>query len=220
MEKVQDQEQTQEVFENDIDLYIRLFCEEKKIDDMRAASQSVWNAALMYVKRHVFNVPGILKMSKPLEGYNNNNYNNQYRNLNNCNCNAYDIDKVNEICDYYIYICNVYDKGVTISGFCKLTGISETVMYEWGNEDRKLSTSSAAIYKKLSLEYENSAEAKLWGNKNPVAVMAILNKRFGWNLPGVSKEQTSKRALSASELPKLGGELSDNKESLRLTDGG
>lgn len=204
MERVQDAEQTVEVFENDIDLYLKLFCEEQNIEDLKAESQSVWNAALMYVKRHVFPTSSTLKMSKPLEGYNNNNYNNQYSNLNNCNCNAYNIELVNSVCDYYIYICNLYNKGVTISGFSKLTGIGESTIREWGNDTRKLSTSSTDIYKKLSREYENSAESKLWGNKNPVAVMAILNKRFGWNLPGVSKERTSERALTASELPKLG----------------
>ena len=204
MERVQDAKQTVEVFENDIDLYLKLFCEEQNIEDLKAESQSVWNAALMYVKRNVFNVPDILKMSKPLDGYNNNNYNNQYGNLNNCNCNAYDIDKVNSVCDYYIYICNLYNKGVTISGFSKLTGIGESTIHEWGDDNKKLSKSSLEVYKKLSREYENSAESKLWGNKNPVAVMAILNKRFGWNLPGVSKERTSERALTAAELPKLG----------------
>lgn len=216
MEKVQEKEQTTEVFENDIALYLRMFCEEQGIEDMRAAPQSVWNAALMYIKRHVFNTPDVLKSSKPLSGYSNNNYNNQYSNLNSSNCNSYNIELVDSICNYYIYICNLYNKGVTISGFSKLTGISETVIYEWGREERTLSTSSSSIYKKLSSEYENSAEAKLWGNKNPVAVMAILNKRFGWNLPGVSKEQTSKRALSAAELPKLGAELSDNSEHIGL----
>lgn len=204
MERVKETEQTLEVFENDMDLYLKLFCEEQNIEDIKAESQSVWNAALMYVKRHVFADPSILKLSKPLEGYNNNYYNNQYSNLNNCNCNAYDIDKVNSVCDYYIYICNLYNKGVTISGFSKLTGIGESTIHEWGDDNKKLSKSSLEVYKKLSREYENSAESKLWGNKNPVAVMAILNKRFGWNLPGVSKERTSERALTAAELPKLG----------------
>ena len=215
MEKANGQEQEIEVFENDIDLYLKLFCEEQGIEDMRTSSQSVWNAAMMYIKRHVFSTTIILKSSKPLTGYNNNNYNNQYSNLNNSNCNSYNIDLVDSICDYYIYICNLYNKGVTISGFCKLTGISEETIYEWGRNENKLSTSGLNVYQKLIAEYEQSAESKLWGNKNPVAVMAILNKRFGWNLPGVSKEQTSKRALSASELPKL----SENETQLIGNDG-
>ena len=107
------------------------------------------------------------------------------------------------MCDYYIYLCNVYNKGVTISGFCYLTGISQYTVYEWGNGNRGLSQSSCDIYKKLSKAYEDSAESKLWANKNPVAVMAILNKRFGWNLPGVSKEQTLKAPITSDKLPDL-----------------
>lgn len=212
MEKVQEQEQTTEVFENDIAMYLQMFCEEQEIEDMSKESQSKWNAAMMYIKRHVFNDSSILKMSKPLEGYANNNYNNQYSNVNYSNCNAYDIDKVNGICDYYIYICNMYDKGVTISGFSKLTGIAEETIYDWGREDsRSLSTSSSAIYKKLHSEYENSLESKLWSNKNPVAHMAIANKRFGWNMPGVREERNNQRVLTVDELPKLS--LSDNSSS-------
>lgn len=192
-----------EIFENDIEMYLKIFCEDQKIEDMRQAPQSVWNAAMMFIKRHVFNDKSILKSSEPLNNYYNNSYDNKYNNLNKSNCNSYDINIINNICDYYIYLCNVYDKGVTISGFSKLTGIAEETIYAWGREENLLSTSGLHIYKKLSTEYENSAESKLWANKNPVAVMAILNKRFGWNLPGVSREQTGKRALTASELPVL-----------------
>lgn len=62
MEKVQGVDQTVEVFESDIDLYLKLFCEEQNIDDLKAESQSVWNAALMYVKRHVFPTSDTLKL--------------------------------------------------------------------------------------------------------------------------------------------------------------
>lgn len=204
IQEVQDQDDTAhvEVFENDIAMHLQIFCEEQGIEDMRKAPQSIWNAAMMYIKRNVFSDRRKLKRSTPLEGYNNNNYNNQYSNINQSNCNAYDIDVVDSICDYYIYLCNVNDKGVTISGFCKLTGIGETTIYDWGTEEnRKLSTSSWEIYKKLNTEYEQSLEARLWSNKNPVAHIAIANRRFGWDISGVSKEGTEKRALGSSRLP-------------------
>lgn len=205
MERVQEQGQVVEIFENDIDLYLHEFCDSQSIGDLKKEPQSVWNAAMMYIRRHVFNDSSVLKMSKPLNNYkNNNNINDNMYNLNNSNCNAYDIDKVNGVCDYYIYICNMYDKGVTISGFSKLTGIDESTIYDWGGEDsRKLSTASLEIYKKLHSEYENSLESKLWSNKNPVAHMAIANKRFGWNMPGVREEKSRQRVLAADELPKL-----------------
>ena len=54
MEKVEAAEDTQEVFENDIELYLRIFCEENKIEDMTTQPQSVWNSALYYIYKHLF----------------------------------------------------------------------------------------------------------------------------------------------------------------------
>lgn len=204
MEQTQGQEQVIEVFENDIEVYLTMFCEEQGIEDMKKESQSVWNAALMYIKRHVFNNPSVLKTSKPLTGYNNNNYNNQYSNLNYSNCNSYNIDIVNSVCDYYIYLCMMYDKEVSVIGFCNLTGISQDCIYAWANNTRELSTSGNEVYKKLNQYREESLSNKLaTGNKNPVGVLAILNRHYAWNLPGVSREQSGNRSLADVELPKL-----------------
>ena len=206
MEQVENVEDaTQEVFENDIELYLKMFCEERNIENMAEQSQSVWNAALMYIRRHVFNNPSILKTSKPLEGYNNNNYNNQYKNLNNSNCNRYDIDKVNAICDYYIYLCCMYDKEISVVGFNNLTGIDDNTIYAWGHDERKLSESGKEVYKKLVKYREESLSNKLaTANKNPVGILAILNRHYQWNMPGVRDQSQNKQALSAAELPKLG----------------
>lgn len=212
MEKVQEQKHTAEVFENDITMYLQMFCEEQNIEDMSKESQSKWNAAMMYIRRHVFNNSSILKMSKPLEGYINNNYNNQRSNINNSNCNAYDIDKVNAVCDYYIYLCYMYDKEISIMGFSKLTGINQDTIHDWGNNINKLSTSGCEIYKKLTAEREESLVNKLASNKNPVAVIAILNKHFGYNMPGVGQKQDKQKVLAVDELPKLSldGNFSSN----------
>ena len=209
MEKMQEQEQAQDVFENDIQMYLTMFCEEQGIEDLKKESQSVWNAALMYIKRHVFSDSSILKLSTPLEGYVNNNYtadNNIYK-LNSSNCNAYDIDKLNGICDYYIYICMMYDKEVSIIGFSNLTGVSDTVIYEWGaDESRKLSTAGSVIYKKLRDYREESLSNKLvTGKQNPVGVLGVLNRHYAWNMPGVRQEQNKQHVLAMDELPQLGG---------------
>ena len=181
-----------------------MFCEENGIEDMKKESQSVWNAALMYIKRHVFNNNSVLKSSTPLSGYNNNNYNNQYSNLNNSNCNSYNIDIVNSICDYYIYLCMMYDKEVSVIGFCNLTGISQDCIYAWSNNTRELSTSGNEVYKKLNQFREESLSNKLvTGNKNPVGVIAVLNRQYGWSSPYTSDSNRQKTALTAAELPKL-----------------
>ena len=198
MEKVQGQEQTIEVFENDIALYLSMFCEENGIKDMKKESQSVWNAALMYIKRHVFN-NNILKSNKPLNGYNN-----QYSNLNNSNCNSYNIDMVNCICDYYIYLCMMYDKEVSQIGFSNLTGINTDTIIDWGNNINKLSTSACDVYKKLSQFREESLSNKLvTGNKNPVGVIAVLNRQYGWASPYTSDSNKQRKNISAEEIRQL-----------------
>jgi hypothetical protein len=82
---------------------------------------------------------------------------------------------------------------------------------EWGNNYSKrdvLSTAGSDIYKKLTSSREQSLVAKLVSMKHPTALAIILNKDYAYNLPGVSKEQIKTGALSASELPKLGGKMS------------
>ena len=80
-----------------------------------------------------------------------------------------------------------------------------------GNYDRsnRLSTQSQEIHRKLVDEREQSLLAKLISMKHPTAIAIPLNKIFGYNLPGVSREHTSNRALTAAELPKLGPVVSD-----------
>lgn len=107
-------------------------------------------------------------------------------------------------------MCMMYDKEVSINGFTFLTGISQDCIYAWGNNARELSTSGNEIYKKLNQYREESLSNKLaTGNKNPVGVLAILNRHYQWNMPGVSRENASKQTLSAAELPKLAGSSSN-----------
>ena len=186
-----------EVFENDIQLYLKMFCEEQKIKDIKRESQAVWNSALRYIYRHVFKDTDRLKSHTNIS-VNNNTIPSTF--------NAYDYKKVLDVLDIYIFdMCMRYDKEVSIIGFSTLTGIDQSVIYDWGNNSNKLSETSSEIYKKLNQFREESLSDKLaTGNKNPVGILAILNRHYQWNLPGVSKEQSSRQALTADKLPNLG----------------
>lgn len=197
MEKVQGTENTIEVFENDIQLYLSMFCEENGIEDMKKESQSVWNGALRYIRRHVFNNKDVLKSKDNINIYNNNIPS---------NFNAYNYDTVNNICDIYIDLCFINDKEVSIIGFSNLTGIDTELIYNWGNENTKLSSTSFSVYKKLSQFREESLSNKLvTGKQNPVGILGVLNRHYQWNMPGVSREKANRGALTAAELPKLDG---------------
>lgn len=204
MEKVQETADTPEVFQNDIEFYLSQFCEEHNIEDMTKEPQSRWNAALMYINKYVFSDKSILKLNKNI-------------NKNNTNCimdnnfNMYDYDKVEYILYIYYYLCAVYDKECSIIGFSLLTGINRDTIYDWGTKEKKLSTKSCDIAEKLRIFREESLSNKLaTGNKNPVGILAILNRHFAWNLPGVSRETNQRQALTAADIRQQLQNTADN----------
>ena len=209
MEKVQETPDTPEVFQNDIELYLLQFCEEHNIEDMTKEPQSRWNAALMYINKYVFSDKSILKLNKNI-------------NKNNTNCimdsnfYMYDYDKLEYILYIYYYLCAVYDKECSIMGYSLLTGINYDTLMDWGADERKLSTKGFDIVQKLRIFREESLSNKLaTGKKNPVGILAILNRHYAWNLPGVSRESTAKVIKTASELPQLSQnntQLTDNQQ--------
>lgn len=206
MEIITAQEQTVEIFENDIQLYLSMFCEENAIEDMKKESQSVWNSALMYIKRHVFNSTDILKSHNNIINANNSI---------NSNYNAYNYELVNSVCDYYIYICMLNDKEVSAIGFSLLTGIDRYTLATWRDEGTKLSKLSSDIGKKISDFREESLSNKLaTGKQNPVGVIAMLNRHYGWASPYTSDSNRQKRVLTDAELPKLSTQNSPNDTKL------
>lgn len=207
MEKVKNEQPTVEVFENKIELFIDYFCEEKKIKDLRKESQAVWNACLIYVQKNVFSDRKKLKSTTLIDsnsGAIKTNYN------------AYDYELLNDICDIYIYMCMLYEKEVSVVGYSLLTGITQDMLYKWYDGVIKSSKVSQEIPKKLIRFREESLSDKLvTGARNPVGVIAVLNRQFGWQSPYTSDSNRQVQPLSVNELPKLGGASSD----LSLTDG-
>lgn len=177
---------TVDVFKDDIDMYINLWMEERSIDDMCKVSQNRWYNCCKHVYENVFKVnPKYLK--------DDNNINN-----------AYDTDKVNEVLDIYIDLCNDYEKVVNIVGFTFFTGIHRDTLNGWVN-GVQLGSSGSDICKKLDeMREESLVGLQVSGKGNPMNYMPSLNKYCGFNMPGVRDQGARARALTASELPKLG----------------
>ena len=170
----------------------------ESVNDITKFSQGKWYAVLMYIanncmihNNYLLKADSAYISSLGIKG-------NKYYNL-------YIIDGLYTV---YSYLCNEYDKGITPYGYSLLLGIDYYVLTgaleDGGGNDGKLSHIRSFLYKKIYTSYEQSAEAKLWTNKNPVAVMAITNRRFGWNMPGVGRDQRGRSALGAVDLPQLG----------------
>jgi len=204
IEYVTNTENTIDVFENEIDENIKYFCEENNIQDICSISQSVFNGMLIYIYRKCFKGTNKLK--------NNNIYTNVgVKNNSSTNCNSYNITLINKLCDYYIFICRLYDKEISLTGFSYLTGIDKDTFYDWRDGERKrLSFEHAEIYKKLNQGREESLSDKLaTGNKNPVGILAILNHHYNWAGVG-NMEERKPQTVRLSDVQKTASLLSDN----------
>lgn len=167
-----------EVYEDAVYDYLDEYIDTHKVEDMHKEPQSRWNAALIYINKNYFKMhPDILKSEDRTS-------------------NTYDLKAVDRVCDIYIELCYEYDKEVSILGFCKLTGIVQDTIYQWGAETSRLGSSASEIYKKLSTEREESLSNMLIsGKRNPVGLLGALNRHYGWNMGqprggGAEKQQS------------------------------
>lgn len=184
--EMQEVNNTVDVFKDDIDMYINLWMEERSIDDMCKVSQNRWYNCCKYIYEHVFKMnPQYLKDDK--------NINNQY-----------DTEKVDNILNLYIDLCNDYEKIINITGFTFFTGIHRDTLNGWVNGERLGSTASDICKKIDQMREESLVGLQISGKNNPMCYMPSLNKYCGFNMPGVRDQGARARALTASELPKLG----------------
>lgn len=114
--------------------------------------------------------------------------------------NQYNQDKVLYVYNYiYKRICNNHCQEVTLKGFIDMTGIDKQTIYNW-----KSSKDRFDLHEKIMDDNEQSLEAMLHDKRiNPMKVLPSLNKKHGWNLPGVSREKASDTVIPLSTLPQL-----------------
>ena len=179
-------EEKTEVYNNAIEEAISQYCIDHNLEqkDLYAMDQSRWNSVLMYIYQYAF---------KPV-----NTDKRQYNEHSNINYS--DIDLLKSVCNIYINLCYEYSKEISILGFSKLTGINPDTIYTWGKEDG-LSRGTSDIYKNLNREREESLSVRLVSGKgNPVGILGILNRHYGWNM-GQPRGQDSRQ--KAPDLPEL-----------------
>lgn len=185
-----------EIYENEIELYLQLYCEKCKIEDLVKESQGRWNGALRYIQKNVFPNRKSLKNEEKIQiegGCMASTFN------------AYDYEKLNEICDIYIDLCFRYDKEISVLGFCNLLGFSTETVYVWKRRQGELSSKGVDILEKLKTFREESLSGKLvTGVKNPVGIIAVLNRQFGWSSPYTNdSNKQSQKSLEEEKLPIL-----------------
>lgn len=182
-------EQKVEVYANDIELYLDQYCIDHGIknNDLYKIDQSRWNSVLLYIYKHVF---------KPTPDNNPN-----YRYNGKSNIDYSNKELLEYICDIYINLCYEYSKEVSIMGFSKLTGITVETLYEWMRNGGEVERGSSEVAKKLNAEREESLSNKLASFKgNPVGILGILNRHYGWNMGQPRGQEQRQQAPSIPEI--------------------
>ena len=188
-----------EVYNNAIEEAISQYCIDHNLDkkDLYTMDQSRWNSVLMYIYQYAF---------KPVDTDKR-----QYNE--NSNINYSDVDLLRSICNIYINLCYEYSKEISILGFSKLTGINPDTIYTWGKEDG-LSRGTSDIYKNLNREREESLSVRLVSGKgNPVGILGILNRHYGWNMGQPRGQEQRQTAPSIPDMArKYGIDQADQRQ--------
>ena len=180
-----------DIYSDNIELCIDEFCKECNIDDLCKESQNRFSALLYYLQKHVFcNMP----LTK----------NNEY------NTPVYDAELINNCLDYFLFMCDKYDKIATIQGFCKMVGIDEGTIYGWAR-DAGASPAAVNVAKILFAERERGLSERLISGKvNPVGILGGLNHWHGWSGVGNMQENREKQVATLADVRGMALELSDN----------
>ena len=173
-----------------MDAAIEDFLQKYGYQDTKELTQNVFTGLLIYIGNSVFKRP-----YEEIKDY-------MYKSI----IDFRDCKLLYDICDYYINLCYMSDKEVSINGFSKIICIDTITIYTWINDNMFYDSNSSyynnkdyditiakqykdAIVKRIYEERESTLQGFLDSNKRPVVgTLARLNHFYGWNLPGSTKE--------------------------------
>ena len=157
------------------------------IDDMTKAPQRIWSAASRYIGLHTFKHTDILKRK----------YNVVNGSCMPSTCNAYDINKLAAVLNFYIYLCDVYNKAFTLDGGAAFCGTSDNYI----TENREKLTAAGCDPKKKA--EESISRGILDGKINPTGSIAYLNNKFSWGQGAQNEQKTPNNIYIFPSLGKL-----------------
>lgn len=193
-----------------VKFYISNFCDEMGIENLTTATQNQFTAALKVIGRKLFKNSTDIRTTVYTDAIKD-NFTDTY------GSDTYDPDKMAILLDLFVFLCDSYDKAVSVRGFCNLSGMSVTEYYRWleGSGASKNHWNFAKNIK--DLRHDSLTDILTTAKRNPVGILGILNHEYGWNMPGVTRENKRVVALEADQLPDLGAIKSANLTSEKTT---
>lgn len=173
---------------------IAQYCADHHVEDDKRIQPTMWNDILDEICQRIFVFNK--KILKDENGIRN----------------EYDKDKVIYIYErVYVKLCNQYVQEICQQGFVYFSGIDKQTLYNWSSE--RLGSSRFDLQQRIKEDNEHSLWSLMLGsNGHPMKFFGKLNKYHGWNGGGTTNEGTKRAVLTASELPRLGAEMSADGE--------
>lgn len=115
---------------------------------------------------------------------------------------VYNYNMLNSLLDSYLYLCQKYNKIISITGFSNLVNIEIEYINQWLYNNGNIEGYKLA--KKIYNTREQGITNRLLDSKNPIAQVAVANKEFAWDgrIVQAQAEQTKAR-LTVDKLPEL-----------------
>lgn len=124
-------------------------------------------------------------------------------------CNRFSLDEniIDPLCNYYIYICSLYNKCISMYNFCNMINIDYELLEGWKSCD--VTSCKFKIIKRLTDKREQYIKDKLTDSNNVVGSIAVANHEYKWT-NGSNAGNTTINVLSGSSLPDLIAKIADN----------
>lgn len=188
-----------EIFDSDFELAIAEACEKFEIENLKTEGQRRWKAVMQYVGERVFTDRRILK-DKNLDFWKDNPIA--------TNNNRYNHKLLLSLCDYYIYLSNIYNKLVSAVAFSLFVNLPVNTIDEWKYEES--SSTRFQIWKKLQDNRLDCIKDKTYDNGNVTGSIALGNWDFCLSMPNAQPVRQERKVLTAKELPRLDGFKSED----------
>lgn len=195
---------TTQVYREDFKSAILQACAEQGIEDLKKEGQRPWKAVCKRVGEILFPDNNALRDHKL--------YINKSKAVEYSTNNRFDYILLNAICDEYIYWSDIYNKLCSTVAFSYIVNIPTTTIDLWKGAEP--SSESFKIWEKLQGTRRDCITDKAYDANSPVGAMFVGNNEFAMNQPGVGYEATQAQALTANDLPQLGGANSQNIKAL------
>ena len=177
-------------FINTLQSIIKQWCIDNDIETMQKAKQQQWSAVCMFIGQYI-------KQNKILAD--------KEKTAARGGVIAYDAEKVNNLADLWVYLCNAYGKVALVNDFIYFSGVSRGWFYaDNGHNSNTLTSAGGGLVKKLSdIQAAAIGSGIVDGRENPTGKIYFSKAVLGWSENGIMRQNSDDMQENNGALPDL-----------------